>query len=71
MATRSTKAAAAEKPPSWEWNLDEFDSKEEVEEAILKGIFDSVLCDEDEEVTGPDGQVYDVVVNVTVVARVP
>jgi len=54
--------------PKWEWGIDEFYSREEVEVAILEAIFEQVL-DDDDEPKDPLGAAYDVEVTVNLVPR--
>lgn len=65
--TRKSKRRTHE--PKWEWGIDEFDSREEVEGAILEAIFDQVLDDDDDELKDPLGAVYDVEITVNLVPR--
>lgn len=66
-ATRKSKGRTHE--PKWEWGIDEFDSREEVEVAILEAIFEQVLDDDDDEPKDPLGAVYDVEITVNLVPR--
>lgn len=65
-ATRKSKGRTHE--PKWEWGIDEFDSREEVEVAILEAIFEQVL-DDDDPPKDPLGEVYDVEITVNLVPR--
>ena len=65
-ATRKSKGQTHE--PHWEWGIDEFDSREEVEVAILEAIFEQVI-DDDDEPKDPRGAVYDVEITVNLVPR--